>query len=178
MKKTFIKKSLAVLLAMLLIVSFAACGSDDGGKKEDPPKSDLATFTSKDGYFQIQLPKGWEEDEMEGYEVFLFTDFYAVSVTREEFEVLDSYGLCNADSTLEDYIALIEEGKGIEFTTDSCGNAGVTYENTVDGETYYYYTTARKGSDAFYLISLFCFAEDKAEYGPKFEKWADTVVVK
>lgn len=177
--KSSVKKSLAVLLAMLLIVSFAACGGkDEGGNTgNNEPKSDLVTFTSDCG-FSMQLPKGYTEEAMEGYAVFLYTDNYAMSVTKEDFAVLEQYGLGNADTTLEEYIAIIEEGNGIEFGTDSCGNPGVNYTSDVDGETYYYYTTARKGSDAFFLVSIFCFDEDSAEYAPKFEQWADTIEVK
>lgn len=165
------KKLLAALLVVLMAVSFAACG---GGS--DEPELETYDFNG----FSIQMEKGMEIDEMEGFEAFATSDNCMITGVREDFDIFASYGYDPETMTIEEYadlVAMANSQFGSNFSVDANGNQAVTYTSTVDGTTFYYHATVVKGSDAFWVITLCCFEEAQAEYADQFEAWVDTIVV-
>lgn len=106
------------------------------------------------------------------------SDNCMMSATREDFATLESAGLGGADTTLDEYMAILEQKNGITFDADGYGNPAAVYTNEVQGSTFVYYLTVRKGSDAFWLVNLACLESEQEAWLPEFAFWANSIKVK
>lgn len=132
------------------------------------------------GDFCIKALKDLKMVDIDGYEAYFYNDDISFAAIKDPFTVLQSRGWDNpTEKTLEDYGKRISGFNDLqEFTKDKYNNLHVTYVWEYGGINYYYYTTIRKTSDAFWLIN-FCATEDqKDDYAKWFVKWANTIELK
>lgn len=158
------KKLIALMLTVLMLLTFAGCDTSVLDAKE-------ALFT-KAG-MEITLTEGFKETEMAGYTVCYDSSEVAVFVLKEEFSAAEGFG----DYTLEEYAALVYQANADRSpdavtTTDGLTTMEYVFENEEDGNTYKYFSTMFKGPDAFWLIQFSCFEENYDEYKPHFIEWA------
>ncbi|WP_405322142.1 hypothetical protein [Frisingicoccus sp.] len=126
----------------------------------------------------IKMGSGMKENKNGDHSVYYFADNVMVSVKMVGFEELEEDGTGSADSSIEDYIKIIEDNnENIAFTTDSYGNPSTTYTVEDKKNDLFYYATVRKGSEAFWLINFSCLEEEKDARLPEFELWASTIEV-
>ncbi len=120
-----------------------------------------------------------QDAESNGLTTFYANEKYMVAALREGFEIFDGHGLDTKNMTLEDYADLVKRANEYEndFTPDSYGNLRITYTSDVGGTDYFYYSTVRKGSDAFWLIHFACLDSDRATFEPIFEMLGNTAEV-
>ena len=104
---------------------------------------------------------------------------YMMAAHADTFEMFKSYGADASAYSLKDYADLVKKANNFEggFSEDSYGNLRITYERNVGETPYFYYSTVRKGSDAFWLIHFSCLDAARAEYEPLFELFAATIKV-
>lgn len=126
----------------------------------------------------IKMSAEMEEDKSGDLSVYYFAEGLMVSVKKVPFDELVEAGTADANSTVEDYIQVIEDGnEDITFTTDSYGNPSTTFSAESDGVALVYYVTVRKGSDAFWMINFAGLEEEKDIRYPQFELWGSTIEV-
>lgn len=170
------KKLIAALVAVLMVVSFAACGGKTTSKLDT---ADLETYEF-DG-LTIQMEKGMEIGSQEGFDAFASSTTCMMTGVKEGFDLFTSYGYDPENMTLEEYgelVAQANEQFNGDFSEDANGNLAVTYTYNVEGTNYYYHATVAKGTDSFWVITFACFEGDQSEYADQFEAWANTIVVK
>ncbi|MDO4377928.1 MAG: DUF5105 domain-containing protein [Erysipelotrichia bacterium] len=133
---------------------------------------------SKSG-LSIELPAGLEDDSDEYYDLFLYNDDYAFMAIKESFDLFTENEYDPNTMSIDDYCKMIVDINELndQFEKDSYNNPYMAYINEVEGENYYYYTTVRKGSDAFWIVTFYTFAAQKDNYASQFEQWANTIVV-
>ena len=120
-----------------------------------------------------------QDAESNGLTTFYASNKYMMAALRESFEMFEGYGLDTKNTSVEDYADLVKQANEYEddFTPDSYGNLRITYVKPVGESNYFYYSTVRKGSDAFWLVHFACLESDRAEYEPIFEMLGNTVVI-
>lgn len=162
------KKILTVLLSIMLLAFAFGC---DKVEK-------LQEYTQGD--FTIMLPAGVEVSEEDGFEAFFAAEDYAVTVVKDEFDIFEQLDIDPTTYSEEDYGKLILELYDVDgaFTFDKNNHLYYSYENSVDGETYFYYVTVRKGTDAFWLITFLTEADKQKTLVKSFEIWNNTISVK
>ncbi len=161
------KKILTILLSVMLLLSTFGCQ-----KKADVQKYSQSGLT-------VELPQGMLTGDESGFDIFLYNNDFMFSALKESFDIFNRLGYDPKELTVEEYGKLIMEinNDDDQFQEDSFNNLYISYTNTVDGQQYYYYTTIRKGTDAFWLITFSSFASEKDTYSELFAKWADKIVV-
>ncbi|MBQ9988623.1 MAG: hypothetical protein IJP30_02685 [Clostridia bacterium] len=170
MKKTSIRL-FTLLLSMIAVISLAACGGSGSSEPE------LKTYTTELG-LTAKLPEGFTVS-VDDQTVSILNEkkgamLYAI---RESFDLFASYNV--PEMSLDEYAELVQRANSSDaFTPDANGNPHITYEKLVNGKYYYYYSTVRKGSDAYWVISFTCLSENKADFADIFVEWADLVTVK
>lgn len=172
--KKLTKKLLAAALCVITAVSLAACGGGSGsGSKEEK----LQSYTFED--LTVQLPKG-ETEEQDGFQAFYTNgDKFMMSGIREDAELFASLGYDINDVTLEDYAGFVQQGNGLTdaFQKDEYGNLYVTYNRTIDGNDFFYYSTVKQGTNCFWVVSFACLSKNEATYLPKFMNYASQITV-
>ena len=138
----------------------------------------LELFDTEKG-LTIKMSPAMEENKSGDHTVYYFSDACMVSVKMIGFEELVEAGTGSEKTTLEEYVKMVEEGnENITFTTDSYGNLSTTYTaEGDDDESFAYYVTVRKGSNAFWMVNFACMEEMKDVYIPQFELWGSTIEV-
>lgn len=134
---------------------------------------------SKNG-ITLTLPGNFSETEAEGYDYALESRDVAVMVLKERFSDYEALGVSVSDMTLFDYAGLIITANGLPESTPistADGLTSFTYEREVDGDEFYYYSVAYKGSDAFWIVQFVCIAKDKNDKQSDFAEYAKSVVV-
>ena len=133
---------------------------------------------SKNG-LTVELEAGLADDSDEYYDLFLYNDDYAFMAIKESFDLFTEKDYDPNTMTIDDYCKMIVDINELngQFEKDSYNNPCMAYINEVEGESYYYYTTVRKGSDAFWIVTFYTFAAQKDIYAGQFEQWANTIVV-
>lgn len=148
-----------------------------GESKEPLDVSSLELFDTGKG-LTIKMSTEMEENKSGDHSVYYFSDNVMVSVKMVNFQELVDAGTGSGDSTIEDYVKIIEDNnENIAFTTDSYGNPSTTYSVEDKKGNLFYYATVRKGSEAFWLINFSCMEEEQEEMLPQFELWASTIEV-
>lgn len=180
-----------VIICIVAVIAFVLINFDISVTKVEDAESEneseteimldeanLVIFDTEKG-LTIKMPENIEEYKSGDHSVYYFSEECMVSVKQVMFEELEEAGTGDADTTLEEYIAIVEESnENIQFSKDSYGNWSVTYSSESDDEKFAYYSTVRKGSEAFWLINFSCMEEDKEVLYPQFEFWANTIEVK
>ena len=138
----------------------------------------LELFDTEKG-LTIKMSSEMEENKSGDHTVYYFSDACMVSVKMIGFEELVEAGTGSKRTTLEEYVKMVEDGnENITFTTDSYGNVSTTYTaEGDDDESFAYYATVRKGSNAFWMINFACMEDTKDFYIPQFELWGSTIEV-
>lgn len=178
-----------VIVCIIAVIAFVLINFDISVTKVDDAADETETevildedalveFDTKKG-LTIKMPADIEEYKSGDYSVYYFSEECMVSVKEVRFEELEAAGTGDANTTLEEYMAIVEESnENIKFTEDSYGNPSVMYSAENDDEAFAYYSTVRKGSEAFWLVNFSCMEEDKEALYPQFEFWASTITVK
>ena len=128
----------------------------------------------------MRLATDMKYEKTEGMTMFYASDTCMMSGVKETFEEYKAAGVDAAAMSMEDYAALIQQANGLEaaFTLDANGNYVMTYNKDVGGKAFFYYTTLRKGTTAFWVVSFACMEQDREAFMPEFELWANSIVVK
>ena len=126
----------------------------------------------------IKMSSEMKEEKSGDHSVYYFAEGLMVSVKKVPFEELKEAGTLDADSSIEDYVQMVEDAnENIAFKTDSYGNLSTTYEASDDKVDMIYYATVRKGSDAFWMINCSGLLEEQDIRIPQFELWGSTISV-
>lgn len=177
-----------VLICIVAVIAFVLLNFDISVTKVDETEVEsetelvldeaaLVEFDTEKG-LTIKMPETIEEYKSGDHSVYYFSEECMVSVKQVTFDELEEAGNGDADTTLEEYIAIVEESNSdITFSQDSYGNPAVMYSAENDDEAFAYYSTVRKGSEAFWLVNFSCMEEDKEVLYPQFEFWANTIKV-
>lgn len=172
--KKFARFAGLCLAAVLMALSAVSCVSIPGLTQSEPQTFD------EQGY-SITLPGGFEKQETpEGLTYYFLSRDAIVTALKEDFTTLSSIGL-SEQSTLQDYAEAVQSANSAvspsEITTSSEGVTYFTYQNTVDGEEYFYLATVHKGPEAFWLCNFACMLNQKDTMTDQFLEWAQTITV-
>lgn len=180
MKETT-KKIFISIITSLLVLTLTGCGNDKQDTDERANKKPEVTGKVYDNGsgLTIRMAEGMEEDELEGYAMFYYGESCMMTALKETFEEFESVGYDAENSSLEDYCEIVKEANGLDFPfeKDSYGYPYISYINEVDGNNFTYYTTVRKGSDAFWLVTMACLEDEEELWLPQFEEWGSTITV-
>lgn len=128
--------------------------------------------------FTITMDGSFYEKDL-ATSTFYYESFEAgVMGTKEYFKDLKDLGITE-NSSLKDYGDIISFVNEEEYDYIDLNDKikYFTYEDSINDKDYFYVSAITKGSDAFWLITLFCEEKNKDQYLPKFEKWLNTVEV-
>jgi len=157
------KKILSCMLVVLLLLSFAACGSNS-----------VKEFTSNG--MTITLTDGFKKTNYEGYTVCYDSKDVAVFVLKESFSLQE--GL--SDMSVDDYAELVKSANASKKPSAISKKNGLTsmeykFLNEEENQTYRYYSAMFKGPDAFWLVQFACKEELYDAKKDTFIEWAKTV---
>lgn len=161
------KKLLALLLGVILLISTVGCSKDSPDENE--------ALYSADG-MSITLPDYFKAIETQQYAACYDSEDVAVFVVKEEFSANQSF----SDLSLDEYAELVYAASSAYSPNEITENEGLTcmeYEFYIenDNQTYVYFTTIFKGSDAFWQVQFSCIEALYEQYKPQFVEWAKTV---
>ncbi len=127
----------------------------------------------------ITMPEGMESFSADGFSMAYHADDVMMSAVRENFSDYTELELNLEAMSIDEYAQLTQEINGLEhtFAADTSGNLFVTYCANIDGQNYFYYSTVRKGSDAFWVVTFACPEKHSEEYIKAFEEWSASIVV-
>ena len=170
------KKITSIFLALLMVAGcFALIGCDAIESALNPAEK---TFT-KDS-FSITLNEDFYEKEYISFDYYLESQEVIVAVTKESFSLLQDAGIATNISLKEygELSILYNEFDGDKpSVVEEDGLTYFTYESTQDGDEFFYTCYLFKGTDAYYMINMMCFADKQDEFLPKFHDWAKTISV-
>ena len=157
------KKLLSLVLALVLMVALVSCG-------EAQPKA----FTSSG--MTITLTTAFKENTQAGYTVCYESSKVAVFILKESFSL--QAGVENL--TLDEYADLVRQSNASKSPTEIAKQDGFctmeyNFLNESENQTYSYYCTMFKGTDAFWLVQFACKEGDYASCKDTFVDWAKTV---
>lgn len=134
------------------------------------------TFTFDE--LTITLTDDFEEYETEDMDYALLADNIGVAVVKEEFTVLDEYGIEADVFSAYDYAVAAQESVGTDgeiFSAD--GYEYFVYDKNVSGMDFTYYSAVFKGSNAFWRVSFYTYSNLFDSLTPSFERWCASIVV-
>ena len=141
------------------------------------------TFTNKcetysDNGFTITMDEGFYKKDSETATIYYESIDVTLTGVKEYYENLESFDITK-DSPLDEYAKLVSYANLKDYDYKNLNDKMLyyTYEETVNDKGYFYMEAITKGSDSFWLITLFCEQKNKEEYIPKFEKWLNTIEV-
>ena len=158
-------KKIAILLAVLMLtLSLASCGLMG-------PK----TFTVDDlsitveGFFTEQ--NGLNEE----YNLILISPDAGVMILKETFEEFEKADL-DTDMSVKEYAEIVMFGNGLSGDpTEEDGMTYFTYTEEVDGTEFTYMGFCYRGTDAYWLVQIYCPTEDYEAKKPEMMEWAKSV---
>ena len=158
-------KRIAILMAVLMLtLSLASCGLM--GEK---------TFT-KDG-ISITV-KGFftEQNELnEEYDLILISPDAGIMILKETFDEFASVAL-DTNMSVKEYAKIVMTGNTLEG--DPIEEDGMTYfvyTEDVDGTEFTYMGFCYRGTDAYWLVQIYCPTEDYETKKPEMMEWAKSV---
>lgn len=168
MKKNAVRL-VSAALALIFLLTFSGCGFLAG----DPIEYSNGTGLT------VEMPKGMEPFSAEGFAMAYAADDIMMSAVKESFDDYAELELDLAAMSLEEYARLTREINGLEqdFSVDGAGNLFVTYSANIDGRDYFYYSTLRKGTDAFWVVTFACPEKNSDKYCEAFEGWSASIEV-
>ena len=159
------KRLIALVLAALMLFSFAACGS----AKEQ-------TFSTEE--LSIKLNDSFKATDYTGYTKCFENQDTAIFVLREDKSLLGGVTI-----TLDEYAQLCRksnEGRNPgEITKD--GSIPVFEYDFTNPDTkvnYHYYTTMHESEKAFWLVQFVCEASKFSGRKAEFSSWSKTISFK
>jgi len=160
------KKIIALLAALILLLSLTACSS---GSKEKA--------FSKNG-LDITLTNEFSEETLSGYTACYRSTHTMVVTLKEDFSLIEGA----ADLSVTEYAELLRQANASRSPTSLSTKDGIpyfeyTYFNESENVTYRYYTTAFKGSDAFWMVQFVCNESAYVTQKVNFSTWAKSISV-
>ena len=157
------KKILSLALALVMLVTFASCG-------EANPKNFSAQGMT------VTLTDAFKENTQAGYTVCYESSDVAVFILKESFSIQP--GVENL--TLDEYAELVRQSNASRSPSaitkqDGFHSMEYTFLNEQENQTYSYFCTMFKGTDAFWLVQFACKEGDYDSYKDTFLGWAKTV---
>lgn len=148
-----------ILLATLICSLFCGCSLF-----ESSPKTFSAAGMS------ITLTDDFTEQDHVSFTAIYDSQYVAVFVLKESFELIESTDILSKDSTVEDYAKVIIEGNELDCEPVlEDGLLSFTYQTDNNGVDYTYFATIHKSSDAFWMIQF-------ATKTRNFEKQKDNIL--
>ncbi len=171
MKKNVVK---VIVEVICLIVCFGI-GSWIGTSIFD---RNVEEKTYTDSGFTITMDDGFNKRDYVSATFYYESQNAGITGIKESFEDLATLDI-DSNSSLEEYAELVSyvNNKNNEYQQLNDKIMYYTYDSTINDKNYSYMTAVTKGSNAFWIINLFCEEKNKNEYFPKFEKWLKTVEV-
>ena len=181
------KRTLSILLALLLVFSLTACSLGKkipAGQPEPEPAGTadpVPVETADNGKvfsceeMRITLTDDFAEEDIDAYTGVFESSNSAVFVLREDKSLLPGVDFDN-------YVELVAEanqnaGREIGDIHRKDGIPLFEYDFTNDstGQTFRYYTTIFESEDAFWLVQFTSFASDYKDLVDQFHKYARSV---
>jgi len=171
----FMKKLLTAILATLLVITLAGCGSK------------LQKYDVGNGLV-FSLPAGFEQSSEDNFGFILSNENSLQNVSddeftkkvmivmgnRETFEELTGYGL-DFKGNVHDYVDYIQKYSPYDVT-DVVDKANYSYfEYVTNG--YFYRVVGYKSADSFYTVNFVCY-DSATEAKANFDSYCDAVKVK
>lgn len=173
------KNVVKVIIGIIcFVVSFTVCFHIGSwiGKTLFKDKVEEKTYT--DSGLTITMEEGFNKRDYVSATFYYESQYAAMTGIKEYFEDLADFDI-DGNSSLEEYAQLISyvNNKDNEYQNLNDKIMYYTYTDTISGKDFFYLTAVTKGSDAFWIINLFCEEKNKDTYLPKFEKWIATIEV-
>ena len=161
------KKIISFLAILVLVISLPACSS---------PAPQEKVF-SKSG-LEITLTTDFTETSMAGYTFCYESSHVVIVALKEEFSLLEQ----SLDMTLNEYTELLRKANTSHSPSAVSTQNGIpcfeyTWFNETENKTFRYYTTAFKGSDAFWMVQFVCADSAYATQKDNFLTWAQSITV-
>ena len=168
------KKIIAILAALMLVLSLTSCSEFIEGFKEGWDEATTQTFTVKE--MSITLKGVFvQEDELnaEFDAVFISLDS-GVMVARYNYKDLgyDTDPELDAKGLADVYVSWLDP-KPTVVTED--GMVYVTETMDVDGTEFTYVHFLFVSDEAYWCVQMYCVADSYEEMHPKFMEWAKSV---
>ncbi len=165
------KKLLLIILTLSAILSCVACGSGEDAVNEQK-------FTYGENEFSITLTDAFIQKDYQSYTVCYEASDMVIFVLKEPFSLMD--GL-DGYSTLQ-YAGLLREANSAHSPTaisteDELISFEYGYFNKDENITYTYFTTAFKGSDAFWTVQFACKSENYETLKSEMIKYAKSITL-
>ena len=167
-RKKGAKVGTIVLIASVL-VGFAVGWFATSGILNGP--AEAKEFTVKG--MHITLDENFKESIVQGYDAGYESKKVALLILKENFSLMAGFG----DKTLDEYGQLVLQSNQQTATLQKKGNY-LYYEYTSsapNGNTYHYFVTLHKGTDAFWVVQFFTLEKDADNYRDEILDWAATV---
>ncbi len=160
-------KKIAILMAVLMLtLSLASCGLMG-------PK----TFTVDDLSITV---KGFFTEQNglnEAYDLILISPDAGVMILKETFTELTSAAL-DTNMSVKDYAKIVMTSNVLEGTpTEEDGLTYFTFTETVDGTEFTYMGFCYRGTDAYWLVQIYCPSADYEAKKPEMMEWAKSVTL-
>ena len=158
-------KKIAILMAVLMLtLSLASCGLMG-------PK----TFTVDDLSITV---KGFFTEQNglnEAYDLILISPDAGVMILKETFTELTSAAL-DTNMSVKDYAKIVMTSNVLEGTpTEEDGLTYFTYTAEADGTEFTYMGFCFRGTDAYWLVQIYCPTADYETKKPEMMEWAKSV---
>ena len=178
------KKIIALLLAMGLLLGLGGCGFAASepdpeaallrvqpleGEPKEPDTRGLKHYKLDNG-ISFYATGGMREIEADGMAVNMKNNYFVVMVIEESKK-----GTILEDTDLESYGAMLAQNNGLEpFTLDPYGNyATVNIANVYESEDlFFYYVTIRETENSIWLIQIACPDELAASNMDQMAQWS------
>lgn len=158
------KRLLSAFLAVLFVLSLAACGSGEQLKSK--------LFLCDE--MRITLDTDFESSQQEGYSAMYHSDKADVLVLREDKEYFKE------NLTFDEYVELVRSHNESSDLGDLIEDDGLsyfeyTYEDAAYSGTYECLTAVIESDMAYWLLQFYCSAEDYPTLKASFLEWAHSV---
>ena len=158
------KKIAFILAVLMLTLSLASCGL----MGEKTFTKDGISITVK-GFFSEQ------NDLNEDYNLILISPDTGVMILKETFEEFEEADL-DTDMSVKEYAKIVMTSNVLEG--DPIEEDGMTYfvyTEDVDGTEFTYMGFCYRGTDAYWLVQIYCPTEDYMDKKPEMMEWAKSV---
>ena len=158
-------KKIAILLAALMLtLSLASCGLMG-------PK----TFTVDDLSITVEGFFTEQNGLNEAYDLILISPEAGVMVLKETFTEIAEADL-DSNMSVKEYAKIVMNGNSLEGTpVEEDGMTYFTYTAEADGTEFTYMGFCFRGTDAYWLVQIYCPTEDYETKKPEMMKWAKSV---
>ena len=165
------KRFLSLILILAAVFALGACG-----QTEEAVPTEVAPKDFKVSGMTITLTNQFQKATSEGYTACYETDDVAVFILKETFSLQE--GL--EDLSLDTYAELVRDSSASKASTTIFKQNGLTcmeysFFSEEHDQTYSYFITVYKSSDAFWLVQFACRKESYDTYKNSFLEWGKSV---